>query len=131
KQVRGDMITVSGRLRKTDTGLVNVTIENDIIATLQEMVEALKKARQENQKPKTPMPGQPGQPGQHNQHLIDAIAELKMIRSMQKRVNDRTEVYGKQYEGEQLLPPLPNAEAKVRETYDMIQRELTDLAGRQ
>jgi hypothetical protein len=33
-QVRGDMTNVAGRLRKTDTGVVTQTIENDIIATL-------------------------------------------------------------------------------------------------
>jgi hypothetical protein len=128
QQVLTDMINVHGRLRKTDVGVVTVTIENDIIATLKEMIEALKKARQDNQS-KGGKPGQGGMP--QDQRLIDLIAELKMIRSMQLRVNARTEVYGKQYEGEQAPPPLAAKDDKQREHYEMIQRELKDLAGRQ
>ena len=44
-QVKGDMELVAGRLRKTDTGIVTVTIEDQIIDTLKEMIEALKKRR--------------------------------------------------------------------------------------
>jgi hypothetical protein len=128
-QVRGDMSMVALRLRKTDTGAVTQTIENDIIATLREMIEALKKARKDNQNKPSPKSGQSGPPP--DQRLIDMIAELKMIRSMQLRVNSRTEVYGKQYEGEQAPPPVAASDAKVRDQYEMIQRELRDLADRQ
>jgi hypothetical protein len=128
-QVRGDMTNVATRLRKTDTGVVTQTIENDIIATLQEMIEALKKARKDNKNPPQPRTGQQGPPP--DQRLIDMIAELKMIRSMQLRVNSRTEVYGKQYEGEQAPPPSTATELKDREHYEMIQRELRELGDRQ
>jgi hypothetical protein len=129
KQVYSDMVTVHARLRKTDVGTVTITIENDIIATLKEMIEALKKARQENQAKQ----GKPSQGGgmPQDQKLIDLIAELKMIRSMQLRVNARTQVYGKQYEGEQAPPPMAAKDDKQREHYEMIQRELKDLGGRQ
>jgi hypothetical protein len=130
-QVRGDMTNVAARLRKTDTGVVTQTIENDVIATLQEMVEALKKARKDNknQPPQPPRPGQQGQPP--DQRLIDMLAELKMIRSMQLRVNSRTEVYGKQYDGEQAPAPDAAPDAKAREHYEMILRELHELGERQ
>ncbi len=129
-QVRSDMVTVAGRLRRTDTGVVTQTVENDIIATLQEMIEALKKARKDNQnKPQQQRPQQTGPPPP--QGLIDMIAELKMIRSMQVRVNSRTDVYGKQYEGEQAPPPAAAPDDKAREHYLMIQRELRDLGERQ
>jgi hypothetical protein len=130
-QVRSDMTTVATRLRRTDTGVVTQTVENDIIATLQEMVEALKKARKDNknQQQQQQRAGQQGSP--QDQRLIDMLAELKMIRSMQLRVNSRTEVYGKQYEGEQAPTPALATEAKIREQYEMIQRELRDLGERQ
>jgi hypothetical protein len=131
KQVHTDMQTVEGRLRKTDVGAVTVQIENDIIDTLKEMVEALKKARQENQAKQ----GQPKQGGgggmPQDQKLIDLIAELKMIRSMQVRVNNRTEVYGKQYKGEQAPAATAGKTDQEREQYESVQRELKDLAGRQ
>ena len=50
--------------------------------------------------------------------LVDLLTELKTIRFMQVRVNDRTTAYTKQSEGEQA------DDADVR-------RELKELAGRQ
>src|SRR5260370_6053784 len=75
-QIRDDMSNVARRLRKTDTSSLTVTIENDIIATLREMIVALQKARQENGKQP---PSKGGGGGQQNQKLIDLISELKMI----------------------------------------------------
>lgn len=118
QQVREDMKHVQRRLEVTDAGQVTQAIERDIIDTLKEMIEALKKARQEQQQ------GKPGQPkeGKSNpnqdQKLLDQIAELKMIRSMQLRVNARTKTYGRLYEGEQA------ADANVG-------RELRNLSERQ
>ncbi len=129
-QVRSDMMNVAGRLRRTDTGVVTQTIENDIIATLQEMIEALKKARKDNKNPpQPPKPSQGGPPP--DQRLIDMLAELKMIRSMQLRVNSRTDVYGQQYEGEQAPPPGSAGDVKLREQLETIQRELRELSERQ
>jgi hypothetical protein len=128
QQVKGDMETVAIHLRKTDTGVVTVTIENQIIETLQEMIEALKKAQADNKK-KSGQSGQSGQPP--DPKLIDLLAELKMIRSMQKRVNTRTELYGKQYAGEQAPPVETGKNNEERERYDRIQTELKDLSKRQ
>jgi molecular chaperone GrpE (heat shock protein) len=126
-QVKGDMETVALRLRKTDTGVVTVTIEDQIIDTLKEMIEALKKAQSDKKsqggKSSSGMP----QPDK----LLDMLAELKMIRSMQKRVNNRTELYGKQYAGEQAPPPESGSTPEERERYDRIQGELKDLSKRQ
>jgi hypothetical protein len=59
------------------------------------------------------------------------LAELKMIYAMQKRVNGRTELYGKQYKGEQAPVPEQAKTAKEREHFEMITRELKDLSVRQ
>jgi hypothetical protein len=59
------------------------------------MIEALKKAQQ-NAKD-----GKSSQNKQSTKKLIDLLAELKLIRAMQVRVNQRTVVYAKQYPGEQ------------------------------
>jgi hypothetical protein len=127
-QVKGDMELVAIRLRKTDTGVVTVTIEDQIIDTLKEMIEALKKAQSD----KKSQGGQSGQSGmQQPDRLLNLLAELKMVRSMQKRVNERTEVYGKQYAGEQAPPPETGSTPDQRELYDRIQSELRDLSKRQ
>ena len=115
QQVREDMKHVQRRLGVTDTGEVTHRIEVDIIDTLKEMIEALKKKRQENQA----KPGESGPPPPpQDQKLLDKIAELKMIRSMQVRINGRTETYGKMYTGEQTAEP-------------GIRRELHGLSDRQ
>jgi len=130
EQVRNDMVNVAGRLRKTDTGVVTVQIENDIIGTLQEMVEALKKAIKEAKTPpKPPSPSKGGKPPP--QRLIDEIAELKMIRSMQEKVNKRTKLYGEQYPGEQLASPVKVSDPKLRTLVESIFTEFQDLSKRQ
>jgi hypothetical protein len=112
EQVRDDAKNVARRLGKADVGTVTQVIEQDIIAALKEMIEALKKAQQDAK-------GGAGQPGQpQNQKLIDLLAELKMIRAMQVRVNSRTKVYAQRYPGEQAEEP-------------DIQKELNELAQRQ
>jgi hypothetical protein len=113
EQVRDDAKNVARRLGKADVGTVTQVIEQDIIAALKDMIEALKKAQQDL---KSQGQGQPGQP--QNQKLIDLLAELKMIRAMQVRVNSRTKVYGQKYTGEQAGEP-------------DIQKELEELAQRQ
>jgi len=100
-QVRDDMKNVERRLGAVDVGKVTQAVEQDICDTLKEMIKALEQAKKELQDKKSPPP-KPGPQGPPpDPKLIDKIAELKMIRSMQIRVNGRTELYGKQYEGEQ------------------------------
>jgi hypothetical protein len=97
------------------------------------MVEALKKARKDNQQPKPPMPPMPPQSGGQppDQKLIDMIAELKMIRSMQIRVNNRTTIYGKQIQGEQVPNITKVADAKEKEKLAGVRKEFKDLSTRQ
>ena len=57
-----------------------------------------------------------GKPG--NQKLIDMLAELKLIRSLQVQVNNRTKMYGDKDKGEQSKD-------------DLVQKELRQLSIRQ
>ncbi len=114
EQVRDDAKNVARRLGKADVGAVTQVIEQDIIAALKDMIEALKKAQADLKSGQS----QPGQSQPQNQKLIDMLAELKMIRAMQVRVNSRTKVYAQKYTGEQASEP-------------DIQKELGELAQRQ
>lgn len=121
QQLRDDMKHVRRRLEVTDIGVVTQAIETDIVDTLQEMVDALKKAADDLANRKNPPPpgGDPKPPT--DQKLLDQIAELKMIRALQTRVNNRTQTYGKMYvpkDGEQVSDPA-------------IRRELQNLSERQ
>jgi hypothetical protein len=116
QQIRADMMHVQKRLDLTDVYDVTQGIERDIIDTLKEMIAALKKAREDNQDPGKPGAGGSGKPA--DPKLLELIQELKMVRSLQKRVNDRTGLYGKRFPGEQASDP-------------QIIRELRSLADRQ
>jgi hypothetical protein len=120
QQVREDMKHVQRRLKNTDVGEVTQAIEQDIIDTLKEMIKALEKAKQElDDKKNPPMPPKEGQPPPNkDEPLIKLIAELKMLKSLQLKVNSRTELYSKRYQGEQAM------------TED-IRAELQELARRQ
>jgi RNA polymerase sigma factor (sigma-70 family) len=63
--------------------------------------------------------------------LRDTIAELKMLCAMQARVNARTEVYGKEYEGEVAPAPTTGKDRQERERLETLHRELKDLSERQ
>ena len=67
-------------------------VEEDVIAQLEEMVKALQKAIKEADKRKqaNQQQGQPTDPP-----LVDVLGEIKMIRSLQIRVNIRTNRYSK------------------------------------
>jgi hypothetical protein len=117
EQCRDDMKVVQARLFKTDVGQFTQQVEEEIIAALKEVIEALKRAQQEI-KDKQNQPPPPGGGPPPDQRLITILAELKMIRSLQVRVNQRTTSYAKQYPGEQADDP-------------DIQKELRGLGQRQ
>jgi hypothetical protein len=127
EDLRDEMIKVSRRLRTTDVSLFTQRIENDIIAGLKEMIESLKKARQDNQKPKPPSQGGGG--GQQNQKLVELLQELKLIRSLQIRVNKRTEDYAREYQGEQA--PSKAGTPEEREKVENLGKEMKGLSDSQ
>jgi hypothetical protein len=111
---------VQRRLKITDVGDVTVAIEQDICETLREMIKALEKAKkdlEDKKNPPKPPPDMPPPPPQ-DQKLIEKLAELKMIKAMQLRVNARTELYSRRYTGEQA-------------NEDGIRAELRELSDRQ
>jgi hypothetical protein len=120
-QMRDDMQQVADRLDAAKVESITQGIEQDIIAALQEMIEALQKAQKDMEKQKQQQQAQPGQP--QDMPLVDAIAELKMIRALQMRVNTRTQRYARL---------LDNGEDPVGQATDQDLREaLAKLAERQ
>lgn len=109
-----DMTRVRERLNQAKVAKDTQLMEQDIIDSLKEMLEALKKAQQDLQQSKG-MPGMGGSGPPPDQKLLDEIAELKMLRNLQVKVNERTKRYG---EHEQSTEP-------------QIKVELKDLGNRQ
>jgi len=116
EQVRDDMRQVFRRFQVADVGKFNQDIQRDIIDSLKDMIDALKKKEQDLQDAKQQPPGPPGEPKEPPEPgLLKKIQELKMLRAMQDRLNKRTERYARLFPGqEQSSDPI-------------IRREVSDL----
>jgi hypothetical protein len=131
EQLIKDMDIVHTRLTRAEIDKVTLTIEDDIIETLKDAIRALEKEIRDNENngPRPPEPPTDGPTGKPK--LVNLIQQLKMIHALQRRVNDRTELYGKRYKGEQAPPPDTARTNRQKLRYEQIQKELKDLAGRQ
>ena len=94
--VRDDMQSVAERLSSAKVDKVTQGLEEEIVQSLEELIAALQKAQQElkeKQKQQQQKPMQPSDPSARP--LVDKLAELRMIRSLQFRVNGRTQRYAR------------------------------------
>lgn len=91
EEVRNDMETVAQRLAQTKLDAVTLGTEEDIVAALNELIAAMQQAQKEQEEKKQQrQPPQSMQGEPEDQPLVDKIAELKMLKAMQLRVNERT-----------------------------------------
>jgi hypothetical protein len=102
-------------------------LEEDIIAALEEMIEALQKAQKEMEEQQQQQQQQ--QQGKQDRALIDQIAELKMIRALQLRVNKRTQRYAEMIEGQEqaVEPDLVEAVRELAEREQRIYKATRDI----
>ena len=98
EDVREDMLLVAGRLERSDVDEYTQTVERDIIEALDEMLESLQKELDKRDSEQ-----REGQPSDRNGDpvLVDMIAELKMLRTLQQRINRRTRAIGQRIDGNQ------------------------------
>jgi hypothetical protein len=101
-----------------------------VIESLEEMIDALNKEMQKNgeedQQQQQGQEGQQSAPGE--EPLVDALSELKMLRSLQLRINKRTQQLSKLAQGPAALNPelidqlktLSRRQAKIQQaTFDL------------
>jgi len=106
EQMRDNMVAVGRRLNSGDTGSTTQVIEELIVETLDEMILAMQQ-EMEKKKDKDRQNQQQQQQQQQDdeQALINELAELKMIRSLQNQINRLTREIGRELEGEQASDP--------------------------
>ena len=125
EDVRQDMRHVVQRLDRAQVGEITQMIEQEIIAALEEMIDALQQAHEDAQD-RQQMPMLPAMP--QDQPLVDMLAEIKMIRAMQMRVNRRTERYSRLVDGEQAEDPdLLKALDRLAEQEERIHQITRDI----
>lgn len=96
EQLVQDMQQIVERLATVKIDPITVGIQEETVQTLEQLIAALEQEQKEREKKKqeeqeSPAPEQ--QPGEDP--LIDRIAELKMIKSLQVKINQRTQRYSK------------------------------------
>ncbi|MDA1013238.1 MAG: hypothetical protein O3A00_02165 [Planctomycetota bacterium] len=103
---------------------LTIGMEKDVIAALKELIEALQKEMEKDKKDKDGKP----KDSKGDPVLVDKLAELKMLRTLQMRVNRQTKRLGTQVDGEQATQPfivkklqqLAKLQAKIQKTaYDL------------
>lgn len=116
--IRQDVQNLVGWLRDAKVGELTQAVEKDVIEALEELIEALQKEMEKSDEDKKKQQQQQQQDQEQSQPLVDQIAELKMLRSLQLRVNRRTKQLGRTFEGEQA-------------TQEEAVQQLQQLSGRQ
>jgi len=141
-QLRDDTQRVATRLGQSKIDMVTQGIQNDILAALEEMISAVAKAQRDNEKKQQQQNQEQGQPsgqGSQEEPLVQSLAELKLIRTMQIRIQGTTERYGNLLDvdngaevlttGEEVLPLLRNLAQRQDRLYQ-ITRDLVTKRNR-
>ncbi len=127
--IRSDTTKVADRLAETKIDQVTQGMQKDILAALEEMIAALQKAQRDlEQKKQEQQQGQPQQQGQGEQPLVESLAELKLIRTMETRIKSTTDRYAELLEtgettGDDVLPLLQGLSERQNRLY-RITRDL-------
>jgi hypothetical protein len=121
--IRQDVQTLVVWLREAKVGELTQAVEKDVIEALEELIEALQKEMEKSDEEKKQQQQQQQQQQEDSQPLVDKLAELKMLRSLQQRVNRRTKQLSRSVEGEQAteadvvqqLQQLSNRQARIQQ----------------
>lgn len=96
EEMKVDMEQVGSRLAGSKVGEMTIEIENDIIETLGNLIEALAQAQKENEANRNRRQGQPGGSGRPGESsLVGQIAEIRMLKALQDRIYRRHTRYAK------------------------------------
>jgi hypothetical protein len=123
EQARFDMTEVQHRLKETQLDYLTIQMENSVIESLKELIDAVQSAREETAKRQDAQnaAGETASAAE-DEPLIQLLAELRMIRTMQRRVNDRTALCNTEIEK---LRQIPNAD------FSVLQKQVEELARQQ
>jgi hypothetical protein len=118
--LREDLDTVSKLLQEHKTDVMTQELQKDIERTIGEILEAIKTAQKQSEEQKQQ---EQGEQEEKPQALVPGSAELKLLRTAQKRVNDRTSSF------EAARPPaLTPAQQLLVKRIAELQRDVHNLA---
>ena len=93
-EMHDDMLQIASRLSASKVGTITIEIEEDVIDTLEYLIQALVQTQKDLAKLESPRSSQEsGTSG--DQPLIDRLSEIKMLRGLQVRILKRHERYSR------------------------------------
>ncbi|HBE67868.1 MAG TPA: hypothetical protein DDW52_06940 [Planctomycetaceae bacterium] len=126
-QVNTDAQDVIGRLSEGDVGPMTVLVEEDIVTAIEEMLTSLEQVKKDNEKRKQQQRsgggGGGGGGGSGEQPLVNKLAELRLIKTLQIRINKRTRALA------ELLEDSDDPQGQVTES-DVLE-QVRELAKRE
>ena len=118
EDIEADMSSVSGWMQEYKVGELTQSVQKDILDSLKQLIETTQKEMQQ-MKEQQKQQQQQKDPSQEKPGLVELMAEIKVLRSLQLQVNRRT----KQVDG--LLPTATTDDLAA------LRKQLHDLAVRQ
>lgn len=118
EQISRDGEVVVKRLAVCDTGNFTQHVEKDILDSLTEMIQSLQRELGKKREENPSKNGESGNDDSTKSPLVEELSELKMVRSLQHRINERTNA---------LRQAKQNGDATSTE----LNQALRDLADRQ
>jgi hypothetical protein len=97
--MKKDLDGLALRLTKLQCGAYTQQVQRDVMETLRELIEVIKEELDRKQGGQQQGDGD-GQEGDQDDNLLPTSAELKMLKSLQVRVNRRTSNYDRLREKE-------------------------------
>ncbi|HEX5137337.1 MAG TPA: hypothetical protein VFY93_10210 [Planctomycetota bacterium] len=91
RDMKRDLEGLAARLKKLDAGDYTQAVQQDVIETLNQLIEVIKEELDRKQGGQEG--GGDGQEGDEDENLLPTSAELKMLKSLQERVNKRTSTF--------------------------------------
>lgn len=126
--IREDAAAIVELLDQGKASELTQTLEQAVIEAIEEMVDALQKEMEKKKDNEEQQQGEQQQGQPQDKPLVDALSELKMLRSLQLRINRRTRQLGRMIEGDQAGEPellkqlktLSGRQSRIqRATYDL------------
>ena len=93
EDIESDMKTVAGRLQQTQAAELTQSMQTDVIEALKELIETAQKEMEDMKQEQQQQQQQQQQSGpQQKAPLVELMAEIRVLRSLQLRVNRRTAI---------------------------------------
>jgi len=126
EDMRKDLDTLAKRLRKLEAGEYTQQIQQDVMETLRELIEVIKEEL--NSRQGGGQQGGDGSESDPDQGLLPTSAELKMLKSLQVRVNKRTNTFDRMRKKEE---PDRLRIAEKQEAVGTLTRTMADRLNRE